>query len=202
MDRVLMLELADGSRFPARVNREVEVKRVRSDRAVLPDPRWTLTDPSGHPHRWDLSDKNEPKLPTLRREDRHVECDGSCGSQWDCDGYDIDVYFCRECGAEIEPQYIPDTYARDVGWAVSETVQYEVTFQADRWVFGGVNADGVIRVTSDRGLHGAHLVSAGERIQLPPMYWTATEVTSGDDVQRFTIVGSEYRAVPRERARA
>jgi hypothetical protein len=188
-----ILELADGTRYPAEAERRVEVERIRAN-AVLPAPRWVAIDPAGHEHRW-----VDGALPTLRADKRHVPCDGTCGN-WDCDGYPETVHHCRECGAAVEPGYIPDTFAREVGLAVAETIDYEVRFEAPGWIFGGLEErpDGSRVLTSnalDAGIavDGAHLIRGENREPLPKMFLGPVEWSN--DGLRYVLTGSEMRTL-------
>lgn len=118
-----------------RIDRDVE--RARSNLAVEPDMDWVHTDPAGHVHRFvtpDDEDTASPAdwLPTLVKEHRHIDCDGSCFeiTHGDCDGYDEPVWFCRECRAEVEPGVKPDLYVRDVGVPVSEIVTLTIVVKS------------------------------------------------------------------------
>lgn len=120
----MYLILPNGDEVPVR---EYELslihqERARSDRAVVPDMDWSYTDPDGHEHRFVTPDAPDTAqtalwLPTLVKEQRHIDCDGSCFeiTHGDCDGYDVPVWFCRTCRAEVEPGVLPDLTAQEPG---------------------------------------------------------------------------------------
>lgn len=73
-----------------------------------PDLSWSCVDPAGHRHCWweagvpaqgDYHPSNRYTLPTLVSV---VDC-------VDEDGYEYTHYECKECHAEVEPQYRADT---------------------------------------------------------------------------------------------
>jgi len=103
-----------------------EMIEYRSNIARKADPRWEFTDAAGHFHAYDQSRKNE--LPTLDARVEHVDCDGSaCGSESDCEGYDITHWHCALCGEEIKPGTVPDEYGIIPGrWSFDLTVHGEV----------------------------------------------------------------------------
>jgi hypothetical protein len=106
----------------------VDEERARADGAVQADMNWSATDPAGHVHRFvtpfnpDTAATSE-WLPTLVKEQRHIDCDGSCYSitHGDCDGYDVPVWFCRACRAEVTPGTVPDYEARNPGILIHST---------------------------------------------------------------------------------
>ena len=91
------------------------VEYLRSERAVKPDPAWRATDTHGHEHRWH---GDPPTLPTLVRSTEHVDCDGSCGGTCGGEGYERTVWHCARCGDPVEPGYVPDWTAREIGTPV------------------------------------------------------------------------------------
>jgi len=126
------LKLADGDRLRIldgpTVESETEV--VRSSTATKPDTQWTATDSHGHEHRYVRDAEDVPRLPSLDRRGRHVECDGACGDMG-CDGYTITEWFCRECGDQAEPGFAPDYAAMTSGIPVSVTATYSLTVEGD-----------------------------------------------------------------------
>lgn len=130
-----------GPPVPADVTVTQEWEYIRSYSAVLPDPKWRFIDSHGHEHRWAETgrDRGPDALPTLVQTYRHVECDGSCGN-WDCDGYDLPVWHCRECGDEVEPGFKPDYEAQTTGIPFEGMRSMSATVKAwpfgSRWVSG------------------------------------------------------------------
>lgn len=123
-----VLVLGDGTRIPVTSEMTItkDVERVRSDREFKPDENWSFTDPAGHVHVYVRDENDVPRLPSLARRLRHLDCDGSCFAvtHGDCEGYDEVEWFCRECDAVVEPGFLPDTYASNPGIAVSEIIEY------------------------------------------------------------------------------
>lgn len=99
---------------------------VRSDLAAKPDPHWEHTDPRGHVHTF----AEGGRLPTLRRENVHVPCDGSCGFEGGCEGYTVPKYHCEICNETVEPRYEPDYEARTVGVPVKEAKSTTLTVRS------------------------------------------------------------------------
>lgn len=97
--------------YPCEVKITQQVETVISMSATKPDARWSHTDSRGHFHAF----AEGGKLPTLRREDVHVPCDGSCGFEGGCEGYTVPKYYCEICNETVEPRYEPDYEARTVG---------------------------------------------------------------------------------------
>lgn len=88
-----------------------EVEMVRSDLAAKPDAQWEHTDSRGHFHAFAA----DGTLPTVRKDFEHVPCDGACGFESGCEGYDRPIYECLICSERVEPRYVPDHAARTVG---------------------------------------------------------------------------------------
>ena len=97
--------------YPCEVEITQQVEMVISMSATKPDARWSHTDSRGHFHAF----TEGGKLPTLRREDVEVTCDGSCGFEGGCEGYTVPKYYCAICDEIVEPRYEPDYEARTVG---------------------------------------------------------------------------------------
>ena len=97
--------------YPCEVEITQQVEMVISMSATKPDARWSHTDSRGHFHAF----TEGGKLPTLRREDVEVPCDGSCGFEGGCEGYTVPKYYCAICDEIVEPRYEPDYEARTVG---------------------------------------------------------------------------------------
>src|SRR5690606_719400 len=93
-----------GGPCPRAVETTQQVEMVTSVSATQPDARWSHTDSSGHFHAF----TEGGKLPTLRREDVEVPCDGSCGFEGGCEGYMVSEYHCVICDEIVEPQHVPD----------------------------------------------------------------------------------------------
>lgn len=74
--------------------------------STRPDTSWRGVDAHDHEHRW-VRDGESGDTPTCTSHEEHVPCDGSCGN-WDCEGYDITVWECRDCGDRVEPGTSPD----------------------------------------------------------------------------------------------
>lgn len=77
---------------------ETEMVDVTLARKTSPDPNWTYVDSAGHYHAL----ASDGTLPTLTATTEHRECGGACGAD-ECEGYDVTVYECAICGAEVEP---------------------------------------------------------------------------------------------------
>lgn len=126
------LRLADERLLPVlNVETRSEVERVRTGMAQRPDERWSATDSHGHEHRYVRDEEGVPRLPSLDRRLRHVECDGSCYSitHGDCEGYDVDEWVCRECGDVVEPGFKPDYEAMEQGIPIYQTTSYTLTVE-------------------------------------------------------------------------
>lgn len=106
----------DGSGpFPGTLTRERVYEQVQTaGQMVKPDPAWSHTDPAGHYHAYTRLDEPlvDDSLPTLRRDVRHVPCDGVhfglYAPEVPCDGTSEVHWMCQGCGAEVEPGVIPD----------------------------------------------------------------------------------------------
>src|SRR5690606_1536822 len=94
--------------YPCEVEITQQVEMGTSVSAARAGARWSHTDSSGHFH----ACAEGGKLPTLRREDVEVPCDGSCGFEGGCDGYTVPEYHCVICDEIVEPQRVPDYVAR------------------------------------------------------------------------------------------
>ncbi len=98
---------------------ELEVDRnaqmVWSDSAQA-DPKWSFIDQAGHFHAYD----QDEKLPTLRNEPEHIDCDGGCGGL--CEGYETPRYLCRICGEEVTPGPVPGPHQFAVNGPAEWTV--------------------------------------------------------------------------------
>lgn len=84
-----------------------------STTATKPDSSWRYTDENGHKHRWKRGDDDTWRVTKSTTRIEHVPCNGSCGN-WDCDGYDITVYECSECGERLKPGSVPDNGIRSL----------------------------------------------------------------------------------------
>jgi hypothetical protein len=109
---------AEGNRGPLLVTQfgvDRQIRTVRTDRpARLPNLHWHLTHFNcPHAHRWQTDEEYQrmqggegPRLIWyLRRETRHVPCDGACGEPGPdgCGGWDVPYWVCPVTGEEIEP---------------------------------------------------------------------------------------------------
>jgi hypothetical protein len=104
------LRLADGRTMQVQEIEQIG-PRYELVECQVPDTRWSTRDDHGHQHRWYVPADNrqgDPVVPTATRSRQHVDCDGTC-SNWDCDGYTIDVWNCVACGDQIEPRHGPGT---------------------------------------------------------------------------------------------
>lgn len=91
-----------------------QVHRIKSAFAMMGDPAWSAVDSKGHFHAF--SDRQ--KLPTLGKAERVVG-DGVIPKDMDPEDVDYeDYYVCLICGEEVEPRWIPDVEAREVGSTV------------------------------------------------------------------------------------
>jgi hypothetical protein len=183
---------------------EQDIERARSERAVEPDMDWVHTDPAGHVHRF-VTPEDEGVatpadwLPTLVKEHRHVDCDGSCFeiTHGDYDGYDEPVWFCRECGAEIEPGVKPDLYVRDVGLPVKETVTWTIVVKSQDALPETIEGD--LAVVIERSEDGTRVVRE-DVIPLPtPLYCGEQQIERSGSGTQFstTYTGTEYRTPKR-----
>lgn len=114
-----------GSEFyPAEVQFDETMQYIRSETATMPDPAWEHTDSNGHFHAF----AEDGKTPTLTKYSVHVDCDGSsCGGVCEDEGYDVPRWKCAICGEEVEPAFIPDWDARQIGIPVVTSQSATVT---------------------------------------------------------------------------
>lgn len=82
-------------------------KAIKSAHAMRGDPEWAHIDKRGHFHAF--NDKQD--LPTLSKYEREVADSDSPEEPIVAENY----YVCVLCGEEIEPHWIPDLRAREVG---------------------------------------------------------------------------------------
>lgn len=105
-----------------------QVEMVRSYTAIKPDVGWEHTDSRGHFHAFAA----DGSLPTLREVRVHVFCDGSCGFESGCEGYDRAYYERLICGERVKPVFEPDHAARTLGVPVPGAKTTIITVHADR----------------------------------------------------------------------
>lgn len=179
------LTLADGRSLdlvePPRV--ESMTERVRSERAVVADLRWEQ--PHGdHVHRWVGDDPRKAKVSEARVGVVFVECDGTvCDGSCGGEGYETDAWLCAHDGSELDPGYVPDRVARDIGVAVSVTTRYWLS------VFG----------ESVSEIEGAQLIWAdGRTIPLPTLHRGEMSWSSEDPAPAFHYVGETISFPPRD----
>lgn len=104
-----------------------DVERVRVAGAVKPRPGWVGVDAAGHEHRWvKVPGSPHEHVSDADRVERHVPCDGSCGGVCEGEGYTVRVWVCRRCNSDVEPGYVDDWYARDVGVPLTVTREYTI----------------------------------------------------------------------------
>jgi hypothetical protein len=113
---------AEGNRGPLLVTQfgmERTFETVRTDHPpALPNLNWSMTHPGcPYRHRWQtdlqyqqMQGGEGPRLVWyLRRETRHIPCDGACGEPGPdgCGGWDQVYWVCPATGEEIEPGTVP-----------------------------------------------------------------------------------------------
>lgn len=146
-----------------------EVEYIRSYSAVRPDPEWLFEDSHGHLHVWTETgrDRRGRGLPSLVESERHVECDGSCGGVCEGEGYHITVYYCADCGDEVEPGFVPDYQARTTGIPI-ETGPQEARATVGQWPLGSGSFTGldthaaVMRSPDGRQITGKAVIAREE----------------------------------------
>lgn len=179
----------------------IDVERVRSERAVLPDLFWETADPAGHWHRW-----VDGTLPTCRKGSRHVPCDGSCGGICEGEGYDVTEWRCLQCDAVIEPGYVPDEQARGPGIPISQTLDYEITVAPSWETVASIAAAGSVTDAQIEYEAGSALPVIGAQIEyevgdvkhvvpMPRLY--PGDVTFSSDSNRLVLHGQQVQAVSR-----
>lgn len=192
-DAVLLLTDGTALRVVSPVSVESETEVVRTSMAYKPDTKWSYTDSHGHLHQYVRDEEDVPRLPSLERRSRHVDCDGSCYSvtHGDCDGYDETVWFCRECGDEVEPGFVHDYAAEMNGIPIGTTVSYNLTVE--------VPSQPTEPLT---GTQYGYTDAAGtsHRFALPPLFPGNIDAESGPDgwVMRAQFQGQEYETVKRK----
>lgn len=182
------LELVDGRRLPVlSVESRSEVERVRTAMASRPDERWSATDSHGHEHRYVRDEEDVPRLPSLERRSRHVECDGSCFeiTHGDCEGYDVDEWHCRECDDVVEPGFQPDYEAMEHGVPIYQTTDYTLTVEVEQ---------------AYDTIKDAVYVQGEFEKPFPFLHNTSYEVESAFDETRMvgTYVAEETRSIKRK----
>lgn len=114
----VMVTVNNGVPLPGYLTIEQEYETVWSATGTKPDPGWTLIDDAGHFHTYATGGD----LPTLRSEQRHLDCDGSCDGLCDDEGYTVSEWRCRICEQSIEPGRLPGTEVRTIptlsSWSV------------------------------------------------------------------------------------
>lgn len=112
MTTPVTVSIGGGEFIGARLTVITPVEYVRVRDAVRPDLTWSETDDAGHVHRFAPAGTD---IPTAVGRSRPVPCDGSCGGVCGGEGYAVTVWHCRECDAVINPRWLPDELAREVG---------------------------------------------------------------------------------------
>jgi hypothetical protein len=120
--------------YPCVLELTQEVEYVRSLGAVRPDPNWRFIDRLGHEHSFAGDD-----LPTLTAHRVQMPCDGSCDGVCEGEGYSVTRYRCSICGEDVEPNWVPDYRAREVGTPITGITWWTVKIQTDRVLSGDVD---------------------------------------------------------------
>jgi hypothetical protein len=147
------VSINNGEPLPGRLTITQDWIRVRFEHSTKPDPSWAFVDDAAHWHAFaePEDDTKTAELPTLDRKRVEVPCDGSCGGV--CDGtYSIARFTCRVCGQEVEPRWISDEDARDVGKLIPGLKDWELEVESyDRILRYQVNDKLSIRMDADAG---------------------------------------------------
>lgn len=120
-----------------------------------PDLSWSFVDSARHFHAFDSKTST---LPTLRSHTVRMNCNGLCGHDENCEGYDKTLWHCRICGERVRPEYRTVDkrilVARDNSWGAvihgplimpsASAPQFSVLIQED----GKPERFGVAQVTS------------------------------------------------------
>lgn len=115
----VMVTVNNGEPIPGYLIIDQGYETVWSATATKPDPDWTFIDDAGHFHAYAA----DGKLPTLRGEQRHVSCDGSCGGLCDDEGYSETEWHCLICGVPVIPRRVPDSQSRRIPTLTTWTVE-------------------------------------------------------------------------------
>lgn len=181
-----------------------DVERVRSESAVEPDMDWVHTDPAGHLHRFVTPPDEETApaadwLPTLVKEHRHIDCDGSCEgiTGGDCEGYSVPVWFCRECRAEVEPGTVPYAEARWPGLPVTEITRWKIVIKSQTELPEVIEGD--LSIVQERSEDFTRIVREDVTPIETELHRTDVEIEmSGSGVQfSTTYVGEVLKPAPR-----
>lgn len=168
---------------------------IRSEGSAEPDLSWKHTDPAGHLHQFvPTDDENASWLPTLVKSYRHIDCDGTC-CDGDCEGYDVPVWHCRECGAEVEPGMRTNrgVLVREI--PVSESITYMLTVVAKEPLPDVIEDAVLIRIGGETGDE--------EPYPIPVTLTRSPEVafTVGKAEVTVAYTGQEDRPIRRRRPR-
>lgn len=165
----------DEPAVPCTLAIEREIEMVYTDGAMAPDMAWQTVDDMGHFHAY----SEDKSLPTLRRRDRHVPCDGACGGVCGGEGYTAVEYVCAICGRTVDPGVLPERGPIAVpgrkSWSVeiqdAPGTPYPVghvvivrveSEDGDLYAFGVAKVAGSdIRVTRSRMTYSCTLINAG-----------------------------------------
>lgn len=101
MSSIVATFLLDGVEYLGVAETGVD-KQWQDIRVSEADPYWSFTDDKGHFHAFDTYSK---QLPTLNERTVHMPCNGGCGSDSGCDGYQAPRWFCRICGQPVKPEF-------------------------------------------------------------------------------------------------
>lgn len=173
----------NGAPLPASLTIDQDVEMVRSDRATKPDPSWSYIDDSGHFHAYTQGGET----PTLDRRAEHVDCDGSCGGVCEGEGYTIDRYYCQICSQHVEPRFIPDYEARDIGVPVYTRRSATLIIQSDApLTYGGAMVNSGAKV-SLRVHHG----DDDEMVGVGAIQNVAGEFSSNATRWTYTIIADQ-----------
>lgn len=175
---------------------DTKTETIRSEGVAEPDLSWKHTDPAGHLHQFvPTDDENASWLPSLVKSYRHIDCDGTCSDGGGCEGYDIPVWHCRECGAEVEPGMRTNNgmLVREI--PISEAVTYTLTVVAKEPLPDVIEGAGLVRIDGETGDEQRWPIQAN-LTRSPEVVFTVgkAEVTA-------TYTGQEDRPVRRRRPR-
>ncbi len=143
----MAVTINDGTPVAGELDIQTELIDITSSTATKPDPAWEHIDPAGHFHAYD----RDGKLPTLVARSRHVACNGGCGDEGECEGYDVTDFYCLICDAEVQPKRIPDTEPKSAPglttWEVSVHQHLEIGQKVSvRLTYGDTMRFGVAQV--------------------------------------------------------
>jgi hypothetical protein len=158
--RNVTVYIDNGPPLPGTLTQSQDVMWVSSGLS-RPNQSWEYTDERGHFHAYNRDDDSEP-YPTLQKRVEHVDCDGSCSDDGECEGYSETHHSCRICAEEITPGLLHGAHSTPVpglkDWMVTVHAALPALYNADQvsvrmWspssIYFGVAVASSVNVCSD-----------------------------------------------------